>query len=86
MEDVKPPGSRSVCSEHVLKYIFASSMKIGFPIYCDAIIPRLEKASLQQKLLEFKIYTRSKSQEIVLNNDSVAHLSKFMSNVEIFIL
>ncbi|GIY82290.1 hypothetical protein CEXT_210081 [Caerostris extrusa] len=31
MEDVKPPEPRSVCSEHVLKYIFVSSMKIGFP-------------------------------------------------------
>ncbi|GIY38601.1 hypothetical protein CDAR_620071 [Caerostris darwini] len=84
MEDKNSHLSRSVCSEQVLKYIFGSSTKIGFPIYCDAIIPKLEKDSLQKKLWEYKIYTRNESREISMDGDSVIHILKYLSKFDIF--
>ncbi|GIY62308.1 hypothetical protein CDAR_449031 [Caerostris darwini] len=84
MEDKNSHLSRSVCSEQVLKYIFGSSTKIGFPIYCDAIIPKLEKDSLQQKLLESKIYTRNESREVAMDGNAVAHILKYLSKFDIF--
>ncbi|GIY51140.1 hypothetical protein CDAR_489421 [Caerostris darwini] len=84
MEDKKSSLPRSICSEDALKYIFGSSTKKGFPIYCDAIIPQFEKVSLQLKLLEYKIYTRNISQEIVLDGGSVVYMLNYLSKIDIF--
>ncbi|GIY11953.1 hypothetical protein CEXT_82791 [Caerostris extrusa] len=84
MEDKNSDLSGSDCSEKVLECIFRRSTTIRFPIYCDAIIPKLEKDSLQQKLCESKIYTKNKSREIVMNKDIAAHILQYLPKFDIF--
>ncbi|GIY71101.1 ankyrin-3 [Caerostris extrusa] len=84
MEDKNSDLSGSDCSEKVLECIFRHPTTIRFPIYCDAIIPKLEKDSLQQKLCEYKIYTTNQIEEIDLVNDVVAHLVQYLPKFDIF--
>ncbi|GFT59936.1 hypothetical protein NPIL_499291 [Nephila pilipes] len=77
-------GENTSCN-FVKEYVLDLLLSGECPIYCDLILPYLDKKAVQKKLSKVIIYVRGSKQEIIaLNHLTISILFDYLTNIDIF--